>query len=92
MNIEGNSTHGVVRCRRFGGDEVGCGLGAFVVAMTVTGECFVGEARCLPGLRIGKPRALAVENEFAVIDELHAVGHGESFSTRADKVDMGALL
>jgi hypothetical protein len=92
VNIEGNRTDGVVRCGRFGGGEVDGGFGAFVVTVNVSGKRFVGESGCLPGLRMGKPGALAIENELAVVNELHAVGRGECFGSGADEVDMRALL
>jgi hypothetical protein len=41
---------------------------------------------------MGKPRALAVEHEIAVVNEFHAVGGSECFGAGSDEVDMGALF
>ena len=92
VNVEGDGTDGVMRCRWFGREEFDCGLGAFVVAVNVSGEGFVGKSGCLPGLRMGKPRAFAVENEITVVNKLHAMGGSERFGAGTDKVDMRTLL
>ena len=64
--------------------------GVFVVA--VAGEGGIGEAGGGTGPCLGESLTFAIEDEFAVIDQLHAVGLGEAFSAFADEVDMRALL
>jgi hypothetical protein len=58
----------------------------------VAGEGFVGQASGLTGLGMGEALAFAVEDEFGVLDEGHAVGPGELLGAIADEVDVGALL
>lgn len=78
-----------------------CGLGTFVVAemmregcewSVLAGEGVVGESGGLAGLGFREPSSLAVEDEFGVGDEGHAVCVSEFFSALADKVDMLALF
>ena len=92
MNIESNGADGIVRSCRFSVTEVNGGFGAFVVAVNMSGEGFVSESGRLPGLRMSQPGAFAVENELAVVNQVHAVGRGECLGAGADKVDMRALL
>jgi hypothetical protein len=42
VNVESNGTDGVVRCCRLGITEIDGGFGAFIVAVRVSGEGFVG--------------------------------------------------
>jgi len=52
------------------------------------GEGLVREAGGFAKLGVGEAFALAVEDEFGVVDEGHAVGVGEVLCTRADEVDV----
>jgi hypothetical protein len=70
------------------------GFGAFVVVMDGmresfrAGERFVGEAGGFAGLGMGEALTLAVENQFGVVDEGHAVGAGEVLGSGSDEVDV----
>jgi hypothetical protein len=63
------------------------GFGAFVVFEA--GECVVGEACGVALLGEGEAGAFAIEDEFAVVDEGHAVGGGEALSAFSNEVDVG---
>jgi len=74
------------------------GLGTFVVVEDGvrggigSGERVVAEAGGFAELGVGETLALAVEDEFRVVDEGHAVGLGELFGAWADKVDVLTLF
>ncbi len=86
MGVESDSTNGIVRPKTV---WMG-GLRAFVVDDSREGS--VSETGSLAGLRIREAVAFTVENKFGVINEVHSVGAGESFSARAHEVDMRALF
>ena len=56
------------------------------------GEGVVGEAGSFAELGLGEPIALAVEDEFGVRDEGHAVGVGELLGAGADEVNVGTFF
>lgn len=56
------------------------------------GEGGVIESGGLAGFGVGEAFAFAIEYEFRVVNERHAVGVGELFSAGADEVDMLAFL
>jgi hypothetical protein len=58
----------------------------------VAGEGGVSEASGLAGFCIGKALAFAVENEFGVVDEGHAVGVGKALRAFSHEVDVGTFL
>jgi hypothetical protein len=58
----------------------------------MSGEGFVGQAGGLAGLGMGEALAFAVEDEFGVVDEGHAVSLSELLCAVADEVDVGTLL
>jgi len=66
------------------------GFGGFVVE--VAGEGVVGEACGGTGFCLGEALAFAIEDQFAVIDEFHAVGLGEELGSFSHKVDVRALF
>lgn len=70
----------------------GGGFRAFVVAVEFAGEGFVGQTGSLAGLGVGKTPAFAIEDEFAVVDEGHAVGGGKGFGSGTDEIDVGTLF
>ena len=72
------------------GSKLKGGFGILVVA--VAGEGGIGEAGGVTGLCLGEAFAFAIEDELAVVDEVHAVGRSEVFGAFADEVDMGALF
>ena len=63
------------------------GFWAFVVFEA--GEGVVSESGCLALLGEGQAGAFAIEDEFAVVDEGHAVGGGEALSAFSNEVDVG---
>jgi hypothetical protein len=72
---------------------LGCGgFGALVVLAERTAEGGVGESGSEAGLGLFETGALAVKDEFAVVDESHAVAGGESFCTLADEIDVRTLV
>ena len=56
------------------------------------GEGFVGEAGSLAGLSFGEAFTLAVQDQFGVVDEGHAVREGKLLGAGANEVDVGALF
>jgi hypothetical protein len=80
---------------RVNGDH---GFGAFVVVEDGVregfraGEGVVGEAGGLAELGMDEALALAVENEFGVVDEGHAVGVGKVLCSFTDEVDVGTFF
>jgi len=58
----------------------------------VAGEGVVGEACGGAGFCLAEAFAFAIEDQFAVIDEFHAVGLGEEFGSFSHEVDMRALF
>jgi hypothetical protein len=74
------------------------GFGAFIVMQegnqrgVDAGEGVVSETGGLAALGNDEALALAVEDEFGVVDEGHAVGLGKLLCAVADKVDMMALF
>ena len=80
---------GEVGFRRSSG-RAECCFGGFVVE--VSGEGGIGEASGFAGFGVGETLTFAVEDEFRVVDELHAVGGGELLRARTDEVDMRTLL
>lgn len=84
MGIEGYGAYGVV--------GVEGGLWGFVVAEDLAGEGVVGETGRLASLGQSETLALAVEDQFGVVNEGYAVGCGELLGTRADEVDVRAPL
>lgn len=52
----------------------------------------VGETGGVASLGVGETETLAIEDQFRVIDEGHAVGVGEVLGALADEVDVGAFL
>jgi hypothetical protein len=57
-----------------------------------TGEGVVAEAGGLAELGMCEALALAIEDEFGIVDEGHAVGAGKLLGAFADEVDVGALF
>ena len=84
VDVEGDGADGVVR--------VEGGLGGFVIAEDVPGEGFVGESGGLAFFGRVEAFALAVEDEFGVVDEGHAVAGDEGFGVGSNEVDVRALL
>ena len=74
------------------------GLGTFVVVEVGgqrgfrAGKSFVREAGGEAGLGMGEAFALAVENQFGVVDEGHAMGAGEVLGARTYEVNMGTFF
>jgi len=107
LGVEGDGADGVVAAKA-GGVRVGWkgsfppqrqrpvagdpGFRAFVVVEDVAGEGFVGQSGGLADLGMGEALAFAVEDEFGVVDEGHAVSLGELLCAVADEVDVGTLL
>ncbi len=58
----------------------------------MAGEGDIGQAGGLASLRMGKALAFAVEDQLGIVDEIHAVGVGEIFSTGPYEIDVGALF
>ena len=67
-------------------------FGAFVIAVDLAGEGFVGEAGGLAGLRVGEAAAFAIEDQCAVVDEGESMRSGERFGAGADEVNVGRLF
>jgi hypothetical protein len=74
------------------------GFRAFVVVEdwvqrgVLAGECVVAEAGGFAELGVGEAFALAVEDQFGIVDEGHAVGVGKLLRAGADEVDVRALF
>src|ERR1700723_10293 len=58
----------------------------------MAGEGVIGEAGGVAGFCIGETDALAVEDQFGVVDEGHAVRVRELLSAGADEEDVGTFL
>ena len=69
-----------------------CCFGALVVMEADSGEGGVIEAGGMTELCVGEALAFAIEYEFAVINEGHAVGLGELLCAGTDEVDVLAFL
>ena len=81
------------------GIELEGGFGTFVVVEDVigtvglgAGEGFVVEAGGLAGLGVAQALDFAVEDEFGIVDEGHAVGGGKALRAFSDEIDVLALF
>lgn len=68
------------------------GRGFGILVVLEAGEGGIGQAGGMAGLCMGEALAFAFEDQFGIVDELHAMRLGELLGTVADEVDVGAFF
>ena len=72
------------------GCRIICGLWGLIVRQT--GERRIGKTCGLTNLRLGKALTFALENQFGIVNQRHAVGLRKLFGARTDKIHVRTLL